>query len=205
MADVNPNCALVVLGISDIIPGVCCLIHHEPKLHGTETKSSVHPCLYNGTDEAICLSPANRLLGSQFLPFLFSTRSRGRYPWKMGASSRTITSISILHAVHPVFTAQNESWTHELPSIIMANDCIFIKPSNSHARPNISPNTFIFTTGHCYSFIATLLVYHSHFTMFFYILLQSVVKCDESRFSMVCVSPWSNHLPSLLKGPSHVI
>ena len=95
--------------------------------------------------------------------------------------------------------------THELPSMIMANDCIFIKPSNGHARPNISPNTFIFTTGHCYSFIATLLVYHSHFTMFFYILLQSVVKCDESRFSMVCVSPWSNHLPSLLKGPSHVI
>ena len=157
------------------------------------------------TDEAICLSPADRLLGSQFLPFLFSTRSRGRYPWKMGASSRTITSISILHAVHPVFTAQNESWTHELPSIIMANDCIFIKPSNSHARPNISPNTFIFTTGHCYSFIATILVYHSHFTMFFYILLQSVVKCDESRFSVVCVSPWSYHLPSLLKGPSHVI
>ena len=53
--------------------------------------------------------------------------------------------------------------------------------------------------GHCYSFIATLLVYHSHFTMFFYILLQSVIKCDESGFSMVCVSPWSNHLPSLSK------
>ena len=82
---------------------------------------------------------------------------------------------------------------------------VVLKFAYGHARLNIGPNTFIFTTGHCYSFIATLLVYHSHFTMFFYILLQSVVKCDESRFSMVCVSPWSDHLPSLSKGPSHVI
>ena len=123
MADVNPIVPWWFSVISDIIPGVCCLIHHESKLHGTETKSSVHPSLYTGTDEAICLSPANRLLGSQFLPFLFSTRSRGRYPWKMGISSGTITSIPILQAVRPVFAAQNESWTHELPSTIMANNC----------------------------------------------------------------------------------
>ena len=49
------------------------------------------------------------LLGSQFLPFLFSTRSRGRYHWNMGASSRTITPISILQAIHPVSDAQNET------------------------------------------------------------------------------------------------
>ena len=124
MADVNPIVPWWFSVISDIIPGVCCLIHHEPKLYGTKTKSSVHPCPYNGTDEAICLSPANRLLGSQFLPFLFSTRSCGRYHWNMGASSRTITPISILQAIHPVSDAQNKTlWTHELPSTIMANDC----------------------------------------------------------------------------------
>ena len=54
------------------------------------------------------------VLGSQFLPFLFSTRSRGRYHWNIGASSRTITPISILQAIHPVSDAQNETlWTHE--------------------------------------------------------------------------------------------
>ena len=56
-----------------------------------------------------------------------------------------------------------------------------------------------------YPFVAALFICHSHFTLFFYTFVQSGVKCDESRISLVCVSPWSNYLPSLLKGPSHVI
>ena len=138
------------------------------------------------------------------MPFLFSTRSCGRYHGKMGASSRTITSTpSSKPSIQSSLPKMNHGPTnyHRQSWLIT----VVLKFSYGHARLNNSPYTFIFTTGHCYSFIATLLVYHSHFTMFFYILLQSVVKCDESRFSMVCVSPWSNHLPSLLKGPSHVI
>ena len=143
MADVKPKVPWWFSVISDIIPGVCCLIHHEPKFHGTETQSSVHACLYVGTDEAICLSPANRLLGSQFCPFSSLRGHAVDNSWKMGASSKGN------HHVHPHPTTHPSSlrcqyeplWTHELPSMIMANNCRFV---NGHAQRNDSPITLYF-------------------------------------------------------------
>ena len=143
------------------------------------------------------------------MPFLFRTRSCGQLPMEYGRLIKKWKKhhLHVHPPTHPSFTANMNHlgpmnyYHHSWLITIMC-----INPQNGHAGLNPSPyitvsllgHSFISLSWHC-SFI--VLILYCSFTLSFSQWL-NVMKVGLVWF---CVSPWSNHLPSLLKGPSHVI